>query len=264
MAKKDYKGKKDHVSILPLNGQIHAHKGKDGIDPDTFRNLIEDCLKNRAETIILDINSPGGSPVGSSMIHKHILALREKGIKVIAHCRDVCASGGYMIVSACDEIYAYKSSLIGSIGVIMRGFGLDEFLTKNNVEYREITAGDHKSFFNPFKPFEEKDRAYLEDIIKDVHADFIDHVYSARKNETMQAKKDEIVRAKVFNGSQAMEHGLIDGFKTVREIVISIYGDDKTAKIHRPKVKENMLKKFLSFGVPVRIQLDDLKQKLSL
>ncbi len=114
-----------------------------------------------------------------------------------------------------------------------------------------------------FKPFKEDDKAYVTSMMNDVHQDFIDHVFSARKNELMHSAKAEIIRAKVFNGVQAMEHGLIDDFKTVRDILITRYGDDQTAKIHRPKTKENPLKRLLSFGIPVRINIDELKQKMS-
>lgn len=256
------KTKKNRLSIISIHGEIHANEGKNGINPDQLRQYFESCVKNKSEVIILDINSPGGSPVGSAMIHNMILSLREKGIKVFAHCRDLCASGGYMIVSACDQIYAYRSSLIGSIGVIMKGFGIDQLMEKHHVEYREVTAGDHKSFFNMFKAYTEKDKEYLENIIQDVHQDFIDMVYASRKNEKMTELKSEIIRAKVFNGKQALEHGLIDDFKSIREIIKDNFDDEKKVKIHRPKVKENFIKKLISYGIKVNLDIDSLKQGL--
>lgn len=260
-----YKTKKNKISILTIHGQIYSNEGKDGINPEFMRQHFEDCIKNKSELIILDINSPGGSPAGSAMIHHMILNIRKKGIKVIAHIRDVCASGGYYIVSACDEIYAYRSSLIGSVGVIMSGFGLDELIKKHDIEYREITAGENKSFFNMFKPFSDQDKSYLENIIKDVHQDFIDHVYSSRKNDLMIEYKNDITKAKVFNGNQAKDYGLIDDIKSMSEIIESIYGEDPKVKIHRPKIKENMLKKLLSFGIKLKLDsssLSDMKYEL--
>lgn len=248
--------KANRVSVITIHGTISANESREGIYPELMRQYFEEAVKNKSELIILDINSPGGSPVGSAMIHHMILTLREKGVKVVAHCRDVCASGGYLIVSACDAIYAYRSSLIGSIGVIMYGFGFDEFIKKQDIEYREITAGSHKSFFNMFKPLESTDREYLEGIIGDVHADFIDSVFNARENDLLQANRNDVTEAKVYNGVQAKAVGLIDDYKTIREILLDRYDDENKVKLHRPKIKSGLLKRFFSNGINVNLKPD--------
>jgi signal peptide peptidase SppA len=255
MSKQTHKTKKNRVSIIQLFGQIFATEGKDGINPESVRELFKEVLDKKSELVILDINSPGGSPVGSAMIYDYIKNLQKKGIKVIAHCRDLCASGGYFIVSACDEIYSYRSSLIGSVGVIFSGFGFNKLIERYDIEYREVTAGKNKSFFNPFKEFAEKDQEYIKALAEDVHLDFIDYVFSSRTNELFQKNKDEICTAKVFTGREAMEKGLIDGIKNIQQILDDIYGEDAKLKIHRPKVKVNFLKKILGRGLNVQLNM---------
>ena len=253
--------KKHRISIIPLSGQIFASDGKqNSIHPDQVRHLFDEAIKHKSKLVILDINSPGGSPVGSTMVHNMILSLREKKIKVVAHCRDVCASGGYLIVSACDEIHGYKSSLIGSIGVITSSFGLDKLLEKYDVDYREYTAGKNKSMLNMFKPVDDEGEAFVHEMLEDVHQDFIDIVYSARKNEKLIEHKEEVITAKVFTGSKALSRGMIDGHKTIKDIIESEFGKDPKLNIHRPKQKESFIKKILGGGLSVKLDLSDLME----
>ena len=259
--------KKKRVSIIPLHGQIFSSESrKGGIYPDQVRIYFEEAIQHKSELVVLDINSPGGSPVGSTMIHNMILSLRETGIKVIAHCRDVCASGGYLIVSACDEIHAYKSSMIGSIGVIMSGFGFQDALKHHHVEYRELTAGENKAPVSPFKALDEDGKQFIEGMLADVHEDFIDIVYKSRPNEKMIENKTMITTAKVFTGKKAHEIGMIDGFKTIKLILEDLFGKDTKLKIHRPKAKESFIKKLISghFAVEFSLKPFQLDQKIEL
>jgi protease-4 len=245
------------VITIPMNGYISAsgnHRDHKGINPDKFEALLDGVDLSRCQLIILDINSGGGSPVGSAMIHEKILSLKEE-FDVVAHCRDVCASGAYMIVSACDAVYAHKSSLIGSIGVIMSGFGLDRFIDRHHVDYREFTAGTNKGFLSPFKPVDEEKEAYIQELLDNCHQEFIDMVYSSRKNEKMKDNKEEITTAKVFSGTQALDLGLIDGFKSPNDI-IKKYTNKKRPKILALNHKESLFKRL--FSVNVNVQFDDL------
>jgi signal peptide peptidase SppA len=250
---KAIKTKKNRVAILTVHGVIHTNEGRDGISPESMRKLFEAALADKASHIIIDIHSPGGSPVASAMIHDMIVSIRERGVTVWAHCRDVVASGGYYIVSACDKIYAYESTLIGSIGVILSGFGLDKFIEKHQIEYREITAGTQKSFFNMFKAFKEEDRRYLEELIRDTHSEFINKVFQSRKNDLMESNKSEIITAKVFSGKQALKVGLIDDTKTMREILRNINENLDDLRISRPELKHSFLKKILGQGLSLKL-----------
>jgi signal peptide peptidase SppA len=256
--------KKHKISIISIHGQIHPTEGKPGINPDKVRQLFEEVIEKKSELVILDINSPGGSPVGSTMIHNMIKKLQEKEIKVYAHIRDLCASGGYLIVSACDKIFAYPSSIIGSVGVIMTMFGLDKFIEKHDIEYREFTAGEYKSPFSMFKAVDEKAKNFIDEMLTDVHEDFISIVFGARKNEIMNSHKDEIIKAKVFTGIKAKEYGLIDDFKSIQEIIDDEFGKNAKIKTHRPKEKQSFLKKILGANFKINLALFDSENILSL
>jgi len=249
------------VVVIKINGCIYASEDKknNGITPEKFQEALNEFDLDKAELIIIDINSGGGSPVGSSMIHDMILELR-KDVEVIAHCRDICASGAYMIASACDRIYAHRSSLIGSIGVIMSGFGLDQFIEKHNIEYREFTAGENKGFLSPFKPVSSHRQEEIQELLNECHKEFIDMVYNARKVskqsiKLMEDNKDEIVTAKVFSGANAYIVGLIDGFKNPQEI-ISEFTNKSNPKVLSAKMKEGFWKRL--FSMNVNVNMDDL------
>lgn len=199
-----------YTAVIDVNGVIlqGAEASADNIIPALQEAFADEKVKG----IVLRCNSPGGSPVQSSYIYNEISRLREihKDKKVIAVTADLCASGGYFIVSAADEIYANKSSLVGSIGVRMKGFGVVEAMEKLGIESREITAGEHKAILDPFKPRNLEDEEFVKKMLATTHKHFIDAVKAGRGDRL--ADDPDIFSGLFWTGEDAKELGLIDGF----------------------------------------------------
>ncbi len=180
----------------------------------------------RVKAVALVINSPGGSPVQSALIHHRIRALaKEKSVPVFAFAEDVAASGGYMLALAGDEIYADASSIIGSIGVISAGFGFHELIARIGVERRVYTAGENKAVLDPFKPEDPEDVARLKAIQKEVHDSF-KALVRARRGEMLTAKEDVLFSGEFWTGTQAEKLGLIDGLGDVRSVMRARFGEN--------------------------------------
>ena len=182
-------------------------------------------IKN-SPAVILQINSPGGSPVQSRLIYERIrLLARQKKKKVYAFAEDVAASGGYMLACAADEIYADGSSLVGSIGVLSSGFGFVHLIHKLGVERRVYTSGENKFQLDPFKPEKPEEIQRLKRIQEIVHQDFISLVKESR-GDRIAAAGDSLFTGEFWSGRQALELGLIDGIMDMRTKIRSVYGDD--------------------------------------
>ncbi len=212
---------KEYTAVVDINGIIlqGASASADNIIP-----ALQDAFKDeKAKGIILRCNSPGGSPVQSSYIYDEIRRLKSlhKDKKIIAVAADLCASGGYFIISAADEIYANKSSLVGSIGVRMTGFGVVEAMKKIGIESRELTAGKHKAIMDPFSPRKPEEEAFIKKLLATTHTHFIDAVKAGR-GERLKDDPD-IFSGLFWTGEGAKELGLIDGFGSdayvAREII---------------------------------------------
>lgn len=212
---------KEYTAVVDVNGIIlqGASASADNIIP-----ALQDAFKDeKAKGIILRCNSPGGSPVQSSYIYDEIRRLKtlHKDKKIIAVAADLCASGGYFIISAADEIYANKSSLVGSIGVRMTGFGVVEAMKKIGIESRELTAGKHKAIMDPFSPRKPEEEAFIKKLLATTHTHFIDAVKAGR-GERLKDDPD-IFSGLFWTGEGAKELGLIDGFGSdayvAREII---------------------------------------------
>ena len=169
------------VAVIRLHGAI-ASGPRGRINDATFAPLIERAFRRgKPDAVALSINSPGGSPVQSSMVATRIRRLaEEKEVPVFAFVEDVAASGGYWLACAADRIYADKTSIVGSIGVIFATFGANEFIAKHGVERRVYTAGENKSQLDPFRPEDPEDVARIKAIGGEMHEVFIDHVKTAR------------------------------------------------------------------------------------
>ncbi len=199
----------DHTAVVIIDGPIMHDKPTAGWRINlALRNAFEN---KHSKAIIIGINSPGGSPVQSAYIYDEIIRLRaeypEK--KVYAVVADLCASGGYYIASAANEIYANRSSLVGSIGVTASGFGFVDLLEKVGVERRHYTAGDHKAFLDPFSPKKEDETEFWQTVLNNTHKQFVDAVKKGRGDRLTMT--DEITSGLIWNGEQALEVGLIDG-----------------------------------------------------
>jgi len=188
-----------------------------------------------AKGIIIRINSPGGSPVQAGYINDEIKRLREKYKKPIyAVATDLCASGGYYIAVAADKIYADKASVIGSIGVLMSSFGFVDTLEKLGVERRLYTAGEHKGFLDPFSPQKLEDIKHIENVLKNIHEQFIQRVKEGR-GERLKAGNDALLfSGLIWTGEQAKELGLVDELGTSSQIARDVFKAE-TIKNFTPK-----------------------------
>ena len=172
------------------------------------------------------INSPGGSPVQSALIHNRIRQLAaEKELPVLTFCEDVAASGGYMLAIAGDEIYGQRFSIVGSIGVISSGFGFVDAIEKLGIERRVYTAGKNKSVLDPFQPEKKQDIDRLKKIQLDIHEGFVDMV-KQRRTGKLSETTDDLFTGAFWAAPKASELGLIDGVGDLHTVLREKYGED--------------------------------------
>ncbi len=183
------------------------------------------------EAVALAINSPGGSPVQSTLIHNRIRALAaEHDVRVFAFAEDVAASGGYWLALAADEIFADESSIVGSIGVVSAGFGFTQAIDRLGIERRIHTAGDKKMLLDPFRPEDPDDVARLEAIQGDIHQDF-KRLVRQRRGDRLAGAEDELFSGAFWTGRRALELGLIDGIGDLRGVMRDRYGEHVKLKL---------------------------------
>jgi signal peptide peptidase SppA len=212
------------VAVIALGGMISA--GPRGpLSDEALAPVIEKAFRRgKPVAVALIINSPGGSPVQSSLIAARIRRLAdEKHIPVYAFVEDVAASGGYWLACAADEILADEGSILGSIGVISAGFGAHVFLARQGIERRVYTAGESKSMLDPFRPESEEDVARLKGLLEDIHGTFIAYVKS-RRGAALKTD-EEMFTGKVWLGRKAVERGLIDGIGHMVPVMKDRFGD---------------------------------------
>tara|TARA_R110002049_G_scaffold29972_2_gene102004 strand:+ start:93377 stop:94174 length:798 start_codon:yes stop_codon:yes gene_type:complete len=229
------------VAVIRLSGAIGT-QGRAALNDATLGPVIEKAFsKGKPDAVALEINSPGGSPVQSSLIGARIRRLaEEKKIPVIAFVEDVAASGGYWLAAAADEIYADPSSVVGSIGVISASFGVHEFIKEHGVERRVYTAGQSKSMLDPFRPENPEDVARLKTLLEDIHGNFIDHVKD-RRGTKLSTDKD-LFTGEIWLAKRATELGLIDGIGHLRPLLKGRFGDK--VKFRRHGAKRGLLSRF--------------------
>lgn len=224
------------VPVLRFSGPIGVNSPfKQELSLPTVAASIDKAFSMRgAKAIAIQINSPGGAAVQSTLIHNRIRALAaEKNLKVYAFCEDVAASGGYMLSLAGDEIYADPSSIVGSIGVIAAGFGFPGLLEKIGVERRVYTAGTSKDTLDPFLPEKLEDVKRIKEIQLDVHEAFIGMVKS-RRGGKLTKPDDELFTGAFWSGKTALELGLIDGLSDLRTRMREVFGEDVRFKLVAP------------------------------
>jgi len=233
----NFRNPKSRVSILRLAGVIgKVGPGRGGMTLEGLNESIESAFnKSNIEAVCLAINSPGGSPVQSELIAGRITTLaREKSIPVYAFVEDVAASGGYWLACAADEIYASKSSIIGSIGVISAGFGFSDAIKKMGIERRVYAQGTNKSVLDPFVPEKKEDIVILKKLQKHAHEHFIDYVKSRRKGKLTQ-NDDILFNGEFWSGAIAEDFGLIDGIDNMYNFIKKKFGDRVTIDYIKPK-----------------------------
>jgi serine protease SohB len=214
------------VAVIRLQGSI-ANSGR-GLDNPSLAPVIEKAFaRGKPAAVALEINSPGGSPVQSSLIASRIRRLAdEKKIPVFAFVEDVAASGGYWLASAADEIFVDKASIVGSIGVISAGFGLHDAIGRIGVERRVHTAGKSKSLLDPFQPAKPADVKKLKGWLEDLHETFIAHVKERRG--TKLADNPDLFTGEVFIGQKGIDVGLADGIGHLAPVMKERFGDKVT------------------------------------
>ncbi|MEP2530049.1 S49 family peptidase [Shimia sp.] len=229
------------VAVIRLSGVIGA--GSRGqLNDQTLGPILEKAFRRgKPKAVALEINSPGGSPVQSSLIGNRIQRLaKEKNIPVIAFVEDVAASGGYWLAVAADEIYADDNSIVGSIGVISAGFGAHVFLSRQGLERRVHTAGKSKSMLDPFKPEKPEDVKRLTALLEQIHASFIRHV-KTRRGSKLENLPD-IFTGEVWIGREAEKLGLIDGLGHLMPVLKEKFGDD--VKLRRYGIRRSVWQRF--------------------
>lgn len=214
-----------HTSLVEVRGIIAS--GEEANADNVITGLRDAFKDKKTKAVILRINSPGGSPVQSGYINDEVFRLREQHptIPVYAVITDICASGGYYIATAANEIYADKASLIGSIGVVMDGFGFVGTMEKLGVERRVWTAGKNKGMLDPFSPLKIEDSDHIQGVINSVHQQFINVVKKGRGN---RLKTDaNLFTGLVWTGEQGLELGLVDALGSSSYVAREIVGAEK-------------------------------------
>jgi len=214
-----------HTALVDMQGVIAANSaaGADNIIP-SLQEAFED---KGTQGVILRINSPGGSPVQAGQINDEIKRLRAKHPKVPLYVvvDDICASGGYYVAVAADKIFVDKASLIGSIGVLMDGFGFTGTMQKLGVERRLMTAGANKGFLDPFSPLNPAQADYVKQMLSEIHQQFIDVVKQGRGKRLKETP--DTFSGLVWNGQRGIALGLADGYGSVETVARDVIKSEK-------------------------------------
>jgi len=211
----------EHTALVEVQGVISD--GAEASADNIIQGLREAFKEPKAKAVILRINSPGGSPVQAGYVYDEIKRLRKKHKekKVYAVVTDMCTSGGYYIAAAADEIYADKASIVGSIGVLMNGFGFTKAMEKLGIERRLYTSGKSKGFLDPFSDVKKSDKRHIETMLGTIHKQFINTVKEGRGKRLLDDEK--IFTGLVWTGEESVELGLTDGLGSssfvAREII---------------------------------------------
>lgn len=230
-----------HTALVQLNGIIAP-------GTDANADIIIESLRKAYENaqvagVVLRIDSPGGSPVQAGRINAEIRRLRAQHPKVPLHAviDDICASGGYYVAVAADRIYADKASVVGSIGVLMNGFGFVEAMQKLGVERRLLTAGDHKGFLDPFSPQNPEDAEHARALLQTIHRQFIEVVKDGRG---ARLKDDpRLFSGLVWTGDQGIELGLVDALGDTDSVAREVFKADKVVDYTvRPAYFEKLIR----------------------
>jgi len=215
---------KGHTALIDMSGEIMDNAAASA---DNVATGLQAAFKDKStKAIILRINSPGGSPVQASDIYDEIRYQRARHpkIKIYTVCTDLCTSAAYYVASATDQIYANPSSLVGSIGVLMDGFGFVGTLEKLGIQRRLMTSGDHKGFLDPFSPIKPEEQQYAQKLLDDVHQQFARNVQQGRGKRLKNTP--DIFSGLVWTGNQALPLGLIDGFGNAETVARDIIKND--------------------------------------
>jgi protease-4 len=216
---------KSHTALIDIKGVIAADSDANA---DNVVTALREAFENKhSKAVIMRINSPGGSPVQAGYINDEIIRLRNKypDKKLYAVITDLCASGGYYIAAGADKIYADKASIVGSIGVIMNGFGFTGSMDKLGVERRLITAGQHKGFLDPFSSLKDDEVVHARKLLDNIHEQFINVVKNGRGKRL--ADDDKLFSGYVWTGEKSIELGLVDALGSSSYVAREVVGEEE-------------------------------------
>lgn len=206
---------KEHTALIDLQGVIASDEASADSVIGSLQGAFED---KKTKGVILRINSPGGSPVQAGQIYDEIKRLRTKypNVPLYAVVDDICASGGYYVAAGADKIFVDKASIVGSIGVLMDGFGFTQTMEKLGVERRLLTAGENKGFLDPFSPVDPEQQVFAKQMLEEIHGQFIAVVREGRGKRLKETP--EIFSGLVWSGEKSIELGLADGLGSVESV----------------------------------------------
>ncbi len=231
-----------HTAVVELKGEIaDGNAASAEFIVSALQSAFEDA---GTQAVVLVVNSPGGSPVQAGIINDEIRRLKAKYKKPIyTVVGETCASAAYYIASATDQIFVDKASIVGSIGVLMDGFGFTGLMDKLGVERRLITAGENKGFMDPFSPQSDKQRAYAQAMLDQIHQQFIGVVKAGRGNRLKETP--EMFSGLFWTGQQAIEMGLADHYGTLDSVARDVVkAEDVIDYTLQENVAERLAKRF--------------------
>ncbi|HEX7251054.1 MAG TPA: S49 family peptidase [Burkholderiales bacterium] len=250
---------KKHTAMVDIVGVISP--GGDA-SAERVTEALQAAFKDKnTQGVVVRINSPGGSPVQAQTIYDEMRRLRKKypDIPLYAVVEDICASGGYFIAVGADRIYVSKSSLVGSIGVLMNGFGFTGLMDKLGIERRLITSGENKAFLDPFSPMQEKHKQFAEQLAKDIHQQFIAVVREGRGKRLKETP--DTFSGLIWTGEKSIELGLADGLGTLDSVARDVV---KAEDIVDYTQKETVVEKFAKrFGASAATALAEFALRYS-
>ena len=242
-----------HTALVELNGAIAANSAANAED---IISSLDDAFKDKdTKGVVLQIDSPGGSPVQAGQINDEIMRLRKKypKIPIYAVVGDMCASGAYYVAVAADKIYVDKASLVGSIGVLMDGFGFTGAMQKLGIERRLLTAGENKGFLDPFSPMNDKQKAYAMQMLEEIHQQFIRVVRAGRGSRLKETP--DMYSGLVWTGEKSISLGLADAYGSTDYVAREVIGAKEIVNYTQ---KENIALRFArKFGVTLGHSLLD-------
>jgi protease-4 len=254
------KDRQGYAAMVSVEGVIEA--GGDASAAQVIDALQGAFADTAVRGVVLRVNSPGGSPVQAGMINDEILRLRASrpDLRVVAVVEDVCASGGYYVAAAADEIYVDKASLVGSIGVLMDSFGFVGTMEKLGVERRLLSSGEGKGFLDPFSPQRADQLAHARGLLGDIHRQFIEIVRKGRGDRLKE--EPELFSGLVWTGERSIELGLADGFGTVESVARDLF---QTEDVRDFTLKRNLAERFAQrFGADIAESMMGVMTRFSL
>jgi protease IV len=255
----DMAGGRKHTAMVEVSGLIAP--GSDASAERVNTALLAAFKDKNTQGVVVRINSPGGSPVQAQTIYDEMRRLRKQfpDIPLYAVVEDVCASGGYFVAAGADSIYVGKASIVGSIGVLMNGFGFTGLMEKLGIERRLITAGENKGMLDPFSPMEQKDLKHVREMIDDIHHQFIAVVREGRGKRLKETP--DMFSGLIWTGQKSVDLGLADGIGSIEYVAREVV---KAELIVDFTQKENLAEKFARrFGAGAASALAELAARAS-